>query len=414
MSHENGNSESAQKRLALVCQHFYPEMISTGLHMTELATGLAARGFALRVYCAPPAYGEHAGKSLDRHSCYQGVEIVRLPSVGNPRGGLASRGLFSLLYLLATWLFLLKDHRELAGIITTTNPPFIGVAAVLARLPYVTIVYDVYPEIAVRLGALSETSALTSLWAEVTRFLFNRSDKLVVIGRDMAEIVASKVNNQSNERIRLIPNWSDERRVKPVKPEDNTFVREHDLGSRFVIQYSGRMGRTHNLEPLLEAAELLQNEEVLFQFIGDGAKRDRLIAIAEAKGLKNVQFLPYQPFERLDEVLSAPELAVVCLQREITGLSVPSKTYGIMAAGKAILGFVDSESEIAQVIEEEACGVVLPEPNGSSVAEVIQCFRNHPKRLAQMGSNGRRAFLEKYSLSKAVDRYERLLIESFF
>jgi hypothetical protein len=132
------------------------------------------------------------------------------------------------------------------------------------------------------------------------------------------------------------------------------------------------MGRTHNLEPIIEAARELATEKVLFQFVGDGAKKQILEQLVAQHNLTNVQFLGYQPMECLAEMLSAADLALVCLDEAFTGLSVPSKSYGIMASGTPILGFVQPDSEIGQMITEEACGVVLPNPTAEQIAQTLR------------------------------------------
>jgi glycosyltransferase involved in cell wall biosynthesis len=410
---------NSPKALALLCQHFYPEMISTGMHMTELATKLAAKGHLIQVYCARPAYRDSAPAQdpVSTRMIYQGVSIVHVPAIGNPRRRLLSRGLFALSYLLATAWAVWRDRRTLRGVIATTNPPFIGLVAVWLkrwlRWPFLLIVYDVYPDIAVQLGVMSNRSPITWLWHRITRLVLRQAASIVVIGRDMAQIVRRKLAAEEDGRIHLIPNWSDEQRIKPIPPHQNPFVQEHHLQDYFVIQYSGRMGRTHNLEPLLEAAALLQDEAVMFQFVGDGAKRQLLAEMAQTLMLKNVQFLPYQPIETLAQTLSAAHLAVVCLDERFTGLSVPSKTYGIMASGRPILAFLDPAGEIGQVIRETECGLILPSPTGEMVAAMIRELLSERDRLTQMGENGRIAFQKQYTLSIAAARYDQLIRDCF-
>jgi glycosyltransferase involved in cell wall biosynthesis len=411
---------NTEKRVALICQHFYPEMISTGLHMTELATGLAAEGVRLRVYSARPIYRDVTQKSPDEFPgfmVYKDVEVVRVPSFGGHDASLLLRGVNALSYLLFTAFYLIRDRKQLAGIINTTNPPFLGLAAYLARLVaglrYVTIVYDVYPDVAVCIGVLARSSWLTWFWERITRFIFQRSAVLIVIGRDMEQLVQRKLKHPDQVPVVRFPNWSDAKQVYPVPRDDNPFVAEHMLQDLFVVQYSGRMGRTHNIEPLIEAARLLQDAPVCFQLIGAGAKRDKLQALAEQYGLQNVQFLPYQPFDELASVLSAPHLSVVCLDAACTGVSVPSKTYGIMASGRPILGFLAYESEIGRLIQEYDCGVVLPNPSGAAVAELITQLLNDPERVASMGHNGYQAFLAHYTLDHAIQRYKVLLEQEF-
>jgi glycosyltransferase involved in cell wall biosynthesis len=169
------------------------------------------------------------------------------------------------------------------------------------------------------------------------------------------------------------------------------------------------MALTHNLEPLIDAARCLVGEKVLFQFIGDGTKKRMLRAACESWDLRNVQFLPYQDKTRLAEVLSAADLSVVCLGVEYTGVSVPSKTYGVMACGTPILGFLAKESEIGRTIIENDCGIVLEDPTGEQVAEVIRSELRNRANLRRWGRNGRRAFCEQFTLSLAARRYTEVL-----
>jgi glycosyltransferase involved in cell wall biosynthesis len=283
----------------------------------------------------------------------------------------------------------------------------------LCAKPYILIVYDVYPDIVVKLGVLRANSPLVWSWERIARLILRGAEAIVVIGRDMAKKVGEKLHPAYHGRLHLIPNWSDERTVYPVPSASNTFRREQRLEGKFIVQYAGRMARTHNLEPLLDAAEILAGREVLFQFIGDGANKKRLMNIARERNLNNVQFLPYQPLARLAEVLSAADLSVVSLESMFTGLSVPSKAYGVMASGRPILALLDKESEIGQTIIENNCGVVLPDPDGRQVAEVIRGLIDDPERLRGMGDNGRKAFLEKYSLRTSAQKYSALMERCF-
>lgn len=408
------------KKLALICQHFYPEMISTGIFMTQMTTGLSDKRWEIRVYCGQPVYRDalQNGNRLPQHEVYEGVEIIRVPAWGNPRGFLIERALNAFTYLLMTAYFLFRDRRQLLGIINSTNPPFLGLAALLAqylaKLPFVTIIHDVYPDAAICIGVLKKGSLVTRMWEQVTRWIFNRSEGLVVIGRDMAQLVRQKLKEPDSAKVTLIPNWADAKCVYPVSRTENEFIRKLTLDKYFVVQYSGRMGRTHNLETLLKAAKLLQNKLVLFQFIGDGAKRAKLEGMKKTMGLHNVQFLPYQPFEQLAHTLSTADLAVVCLESACTGVSVPSKTYGIMASGRPILAFLEPESEIGLVIEETKCGVVLPNPTSEEVATLIRELMDKPKQLQEMGRNGYDAFRKEYNLARAVQRYDMFLQKHFF
>ncbi len=381
--------------------------------MTELSTRLHEMGWQITAYCAKPSWGNTAANEMSAQTSYQGVNIIRVPTLGRQQSSLLSRALFALSFLLATGWQLWRNRHHHSGLVLTTNPPFLGLLgwlfSWLAGKPYLLIVYDVYPDIAVNLGVLSPRSLLTRVWHRITRLIFRNAAALVVIGRDMAEIVRQKLPAHVHDRIVLIPNWSDERGVRPVPVAANRFRQEQGINGQFVVQYAGRMGRTHNLEPLLAAAALMSNEPVLFQFIGEGAKKAQLQALAQAQQLGNVVFLPYQPMERLADMLSAADLAVVCLDSAFTRLSVPSKTYGILASGTPVLGFLDADSEIGQLIRETHCGVVLETPAAAAIAALIRTLYNEPQQRATMAEAGRVTFLQQYTLTHAAQAYDKVL-----
>jgi len=407
------------KRIAIICQNFYPEMLSTGLFMTNIATGLVQRGWQVRVYCAQPLYlpGGIRKETTPNYLEYEGVEIIRVPTLSTARSSLPRRLLNALTFMLAIGWYLCRDRRELLGIINTTNPPFLGLVAWLAKwfldLPFLTIVHDVYPDVAIQLGLLSKHSPLAWVWERLTRLIFNQSVGLIVIGRDMAQRVRAKLSRRSAVLMTLIPNWADSAYLYPVPREENPFITQHQLAGRFVVQYAGRLGRTHNLEPLLAAAAQLQGTNVLFQFIGEGAKRPMLEEQAQQLGLQNIQFLPYQPYETLGQALSAADLAVVCLDDAATGASVPSKTYGLLACARPILALVDPASEIGQLVTESQCGLVIAAATGQQVAATIRQAMATPEALAQMSRNGYQAFQQKYTLDTALEQYDACMRRYF-
>ena len=406
------------KNVLLLCQHFFPEMISTGMHMTELSTALAKLGWQITVCSAQPTLLlEKSNQKVPRKIEYRGVKIIRVPSLGGHSGGIINRFVFAITYLVMSTIFVLRNIKIFDGVFITTNPPFLGLLGwMITRLfskPFILIVYDIYPEIVVKLGLLKPKSVIVRIWDYLARRILNKSACNVVIGRDMQELVTQKMKPDRKSKILFIPNWSDDEVVYPVPKADNSFKKEFCSDDRLVVQYSGRMARTHNLEPLIEAAELLKDNPFIFQFIGDGAKKNVLQGMSRKKGLKNVYFFPYQPVQRLNEVLSAADVAVVCLESVFTGLSVPSKTYGIMATATPIIGFLNPLSEIGRTIIENDCGIVLDDPTGVSVAKVLLQWSNDRKHLRMMGQRGYEAFKRNYTLKVAAQRYSNLMSEIF-
>ena len=398
------------KRVALLCQHFYPEMVGTGLHMTELASSLSERGWNLRIYCSGVLEIEDPPASCE---ILPGIEIRRVHWAQRSNRKIASRLAGAASFVVAVGTALIRDRCDLKALLVTTNPPFLGLAALAARwlfgLPYVLIVYDVYPDIAVKLGVIKGGSLIGRLWGLLSRVTLNGAATAIVIGRDMEEVIRSKVTRTTVPVVN-IPNWFDERKVKQQRHAANRFVRDSGVEGRVVVQYAGNMGRTHNLEPLISAAiELRHETNLLFQFIGDGANRPAIERMVLDANLANVQFFPYQPITRLSDVLSAADLAVVVLSSGFTGLSVPSKAYGAMAHGVPILGLVEPWSEIGRVIVESGCGVVLHPASAERIVEVLRDLVRHPDKFRSMGDAGQSAFQASHTLSRAARSYDAVL-----
>jgi len=406
--------QPSAKKLALLCEHFYPEMVSTGMHMTELATRLAEFGWQITVYTAKPTWGTEGAedKPVPKEITYAGVKILRVPTIGSQNGNLLSKAVSAITFVVSASWALWRRRAEYRGMVITTNPPFIGVLgwlfSRLYRRPYLLIVYDVFPEFAISLGVLSPESSVAKLWRRTTRLILSGAAVTVVIGRDMLDLVQRKMPAHLHRRIVMIPNWSDERLVHPVPTAANSFWREHGLSGRFVVQYAGRMGQKHNLEPLIDAARELSGTNALFQFVGEGAKKPKLEELVASYGLANVQFLPYQPMRRLAETLSAADVAVVCLESGHTGISVPSKAYGVIASGTPIVGILDPDSEIGQLIKETDCGVLV-DPDAEEIARALRDLMDDAAKRREMGDAGRAVFLEKYTLTRAAAAYDAAL-----
>ena len=263
--------------------------------MTELATRLHSLGWDVTVVCAQPTLRlESENEKVARRGEFEGVAIRRVRAFGSHRN-LVSRALFAATYLISTFFDVLRHRRRFDGLVVTTNPPFLGLVArllrLLTRLDYVVVVYDVYPDILDPLGVMGRRSISFRMWDRGTRLFLRGAAKIVVIGRDMHQIVADKVPDRRDDIV-VIPNWSDETHVRPVPGEVNEFRAAHADVGQFVVQYSGRMARTHNVEPLLEAASVLADRPVAFQFIGDGAKKRGLQERAGELGSPTRRFFP--------------------------------------------------------------------------------------------------------------------------
>lgn len=404
-----------KKKILLISQHYYPDMVSTGLHMTELTTRWKNNypDTEIHVFVGENSR-EQSESKLVEHEVYQGVEINRVSNVGRHHGGLLDRLLFSIGFLIKAFMFVLKRRSYYDVLIITTNPPFLGILAMLFnmvfKLPYVIIAYDIYPQILAKMGVLKEENFVYRFWSWLNIKVYNRAEKIVSIGDDMTQVILKNMKVKDPSKISLIHNWSDKLTVFPVNRDENLFIKEHHLQDKKILLYSGTLGSTHNIEVILEAArDLRQHTDILFLFIGAGAKSKLVQDYITNSGNSNVMFLPFQPIEIISQTLSSAELAFVCLDSSYTGLSVPSKSYGLLAAKVPLVGILDSTSEIAMMIKKHDCGVVWNEATNERLSSILLRLLSDKELLDKMKENSYKTFIQHFDIDISVCKYHNLI-----
>jgi glycosyltransferase involved in cell wall biosynthesis len=292
-----------------------------------------------------------------------------------------------------------------------TTPPLIGlIALVIGRLRgmrLVTLVQDVYPDIAVALGTLDERNPATMLLDYLSRLVLRGADRIIVLGECMRERVVAKLGVDAKGRIDVIHNWADGAVIKPPQSiEANPFISEHNLEGLFVVLFSGNLGRVNEFETILRAAlRLRDRHDIVFLFIGDGAKTLEIARYARENSLKNIRLLPYQPRGLLRYSLRAGHASLVTLAEGLAGLSVPSKTYAILAAGRPVLFVGDCRSEVARLVRENGCGEVVASGDGERLASVIEDLAADQEKIEQMGLRSRALFETSFDRPRAVNAY---------
>ena len=293
-----------------------------------------------------------------------------------------------------------------------TDPPIIAnVALGVARrfgVPLVVVSQDVFPEIAVELGRLEQPLVIAALRRMIGYYL-RRADRVVAIGETMRERLEAK--GAPPDRITVIPNWTDTELIAPM-PRENVWAREHGFDSGFVVMHSGNIGYAQDLDTLVRASTFLRDlGDLTVAIIGTGARQVALVELAQRLGADAVRFLPYQPREIIPLSLSSADLHYVGLARGLAGYVVPSRLYGILAAGRPVLVSADAESETARLVAEIGCGIVVPPGRADLVASTIRDARSGRYDLAAMGALGREYVRSEADRTLAVARYSTLLSE---
>lgn len=378
--------------------------------MTDMAESLVERGVEVTAVAGRGRY--NGGGGLPKREEYKGVRVERAWATGFGKSSVAGRLADYLTFYLgaALKLFSLPRHDVVMAL---TTPPLIGLLALAAcrvrRMRFVALVQDVYPDVGVALGTFRKGGLLTRMLDGLNRTVLKATDRVIVLGDCMREVVASK--GVAEERIDVIHNWADGEKIRPLTDgEVNPFAEENGLTEGFVVLFSGNFGRVNDFDTPLEAARSLkERKEIVFVFIGDGAKAGEIEEFARMSGLDNVRLLPYQPREHLRYSLAAGSAHLVTLAPGLAGLSVPSKTYGVLAAGRPVLFVGDPASDIARLVKENACGAVVSSGDGASLARIISAWADDPALLARMGIEARSLFERKFDRAHAVSAYAESL-----
>ncbi len=399
-------------KIVYIVPHFAPDVAPTGALATRLVDEWAARGHTIEVITSFPWYRGHRieagyGGRLWRLEDTPWGSIVRLhPFATSDKTNLFRRGLSFAGFSSIAAARGMKGGR--ADVVVAMSPPLtLGVTgwtvAKARRAPYVFNVQDIFPDVAVELGAVDNRAVIRAARV-LERWCYARADAVTVLSNDLATNVASKMGR--GDKVHVIPNFVDTTTIQPGERE-NTYRREFGLSGKTVVMYAGNVGMSQSLDIVIDAAGALAYEEdVAFVINGQGAKRAELEQ--RAAGLSNVVFVDMQPSERLPEVLAAADVHLVPLRSGLAASSFPSKIYSILAAGRPLIASVDRATEIAHVVERSGAGITVPPDDAEAVTKAIRRMLDAPTDTAEMGERGR-AFVERNVSPTAVaEAYEHV------
>jgi colanic acid biosynthesis glycosyl transferase WcaI len=402
----SADGAARRPRLLVLNQYYWPGLEATGHLLSQLLAALAD-DFDITIVTGRIAVHAPHAERLE----HDGVRIVRVRSTAFDRTRLLARSVNYLTYLAESLRVALFSRRPNV-VFCMTDPPVIANVALLVarrfRRPLVVVSQDVFPEIAVELKRLENPLLIGLLRALISSYL-KRADRVVAIGETMRRRLEQK--GARPERLVVIPNWVDTDVIVP-QPRDNDWARENRVLGRFVVMHSGNVGHPQNLDMLIRAATFLRDlDDLSIVIIGGGARRTELMELAVRLETDAVRFLGYQPRETLSSSLSAADLHYVGLGRGLSGYVVPSRLYGILAAGRPVLAAADGDSETAAIVQTVGCGMVVPPSRPELIAEAIRAAHDGAYDLEEMGRRGRDFVVAAADRSVAVARYKELLHE---
>jgi glycosyltransferase involved in cell wall biosynthesis len=398
-------------KIVFVNRYFSPDESATSRMLSDLAFRLAERGLSVSVVTSRQLY-EDPRAALPPRETIRGVAVHRVPTATRGRSRLTGRALDYASFHLAAGVELLRMLSRGDVVVAKTDPPLISIAVARAAAwrgsVLINWLQDLFPEVASALAPNAFPSWLEKgLIAARDRSLRLAARNVVLSEGMQARLVARGIDAR---RVEVIPNWANAAEVVPRTTAESQTRRRLGLDPCFVVGYSGNLGRAHEFETLLGAARLLRSDpDVAFLITGGGAKAASLQQAVQAEGLTNLVFQDYQPPELLGDSLAAADVHFVSLLPAMEGLIVPSKIYGILAAGRPAVFVGDPDGDVARLIGRSECGITVAVGQSARLARELRALRDDPQRVIAMGLRARSLALARYTSEHAVAHWLDML-----
>ena len=409
-------TDKDKKNLLIYAHYYYPDVASTGQILTELAEGLK-ESFHTTVICTVPSYTGKVSQYYRKHKYYyeniNGVDVLRIRVPEFRKNFAPSRIVNIVSYFFSAVAATFRVERQ-DYVFTISQPPVLGgllgvIGKHLKKAKLIYNIQDFNPE-QVKAVEFTGNKLILNVMMLMDKHSCKAADKVIVVGRDMVDTLRNRFGKKMVPYA-YINNWIDEKEIYPL-PEGNAgvqkFRKRYGLDNRFVMMYSGNIGLYYDLPNLLKLiAQFQQEKEVVFAFIGEGSVLEELKEYQQKHQLENVVFIPYQEKKDLIYSLNAGDVHFVMNAKGIKGVSVPSKLYGVMAAGKPVLGILEEGAEARLIVEEAECGRVVSPEDYEAIRNLIREFiqKRNSEELACMGEKGRNYLVQHLTKDVSIKKY---------
>jgi colanic acid biosynthesis glycosyl transferase WcaI len=395
----------------LVLNLYYPPDTSATAKMAAAFVEPLAAKHEVTLICGRPSYDptDRRAWRLWQSERLKGVTVVRVGSTDYPRTQMARRVLNYLSYVVLSVPRAIFAQCDV--VLAMTDPPFEGIVgafvAMLKGKPFVYNIRDLYPDMALG-GSIVPPGLLARVWEILHRWALHRATRVIVLGEDMkARIVAKGV---PAERVSIVRDGVETAAISSAAPElDSEVISAIRSGFRFVLLHAGNLGFYGAWQTLLAAARELEGDGVGLVFVGDGAQRASLEAAAARS--TNVRFLPFFPPGKVASVLAAGDAHVITIKRGLEGVVVPSKLYGILAAGRPIVALASQQTDAASLGARYGFGVAADPDNPAQLVAIVRALLCDPARLAEMGTAARTS-ASRYARANETLKFQQILEEA--
>lgn len=401
-------------RLSILTQFFPPDYAPTGQLIDELSRNLQPEGLSVQIFTGQPGYAftKATAAAIEQS---ENVVVRRSRTARLFPNRIRGKALNGLMFVLRSALYLLRSRNRGDILMLTTAPPFLPILGFLANVlfdaPYICLLYDLYPDVAVELNVKPADHWIIRTWDAINRAVWKRATRIIVLSASMQARIVAKCPEVA-DKIAVIHSWADPDRIVPIPKCDNWFAQKYSLTDQFTVLYSGNMGRCHDMETILSAAQLLRDEEIAFVFIGDGARRREFMEKADCLGLRNFQFLPYQNKADLPYSLTACDLSLVSVKQGMEGIVAPSKLYSALCAGRPIAAICEPHSYLRELLDRAECGACFSNGDGEGLATFIRELAHDPEMSDRIGRSGRRYMLSNFTPQIIASQYARVIYQA--
>jgi len=397
--------------IVFVNRYGYPDHSATSQIMSDLAASLASSGLSVTMVTSRLCYDDSA-RELTTREQWKGIDIHRVWTSRFGRMHLLGRlADYLTFYLAVPWtLWRLLKRGDI--VIAKTDPPLISlVVAAVAKLRGAVLVnwlQDVFPELVVAMGEPKIPFFMTRTLQALRNTSLRLAAMNVVIGERMSEYFHKQ--GIATGQLQVIPNWAHEGDITSMPAAESMLRESLQLSDKFVVSYSGNLGRAHDTDTIFDAAWKLRDaSHIVFLIIGGGHGYDQLRSRAVQAGLLSIIFQPYQPLEKLSDSMAAADLHLISLKPELEGHIVPSKFYGIAAAERAMAFIGDEDGELARLIKANDCGFIVSQGNGDLLVQRVLELAADPDACLRYGQAARHLLQNRFSRAGAHEQWHNLL-----
>lgn len=400
-------------RIIFLNRFFFPDHSASSQLLSDLAFHLAHQGEDVHVITSRETHHE-PDAPLPSEARMGGVEIHRIWTSHYGSKSLTRRALDFLSFHALSSVKLATLARRGDVVVANTDPPMLSLVTSslsgLKRFKTINWLHDIYPEVAAEVGIPVTRGPVGKTLVRLRNRSLRRAHMNVAIGEEMAKrVLAFGVRSQA---VRVIQNWSDDLPMVTPAEGPHPLRKEWSLADKFVVGYSGNLGRAHEVETILGAAELLKHrDDIVFLFIGGGYRFAEVEAQAKLRGLPNFMFKPYQPRETLPLSLSVSDVHWLSLRPELRGLVVPSKFYGMAAARRPIIVVTSPDGELGQLVTDHKCGFAVQTGDPEGLTRGILGLAANRPLCREMGLNARRMLDTHFTKAQALQRWTDVIGE---